>query len=386
MQHILVLINNSGIGGAERRLGRLFARMVREQSNVRLIVNEGLWAKLRVAGIVSGYQAGVLVFREPFACVARGIEALNQMVALWVRKLDYLLMALWLWGRYCLVRPVLFHLVLGGTYLALPLVLARPGHRYIVSVTDPNLANLVGNRVGLWLYQFALKRASVIDALTDAIRDGLIRCGIDRSKIMVSPGSVVDATRFRPDRKKELWVIFAGRLIEEKNPLMFIEAVPAIRDAVPESRFFIFGQGPLMPQIRACINRLGLDAVITTGFETDLAPRLAKATVFVSLQRQDNYPSQSLLEAMACEMATVATDVGLTGQLVDESTGIRVKPDPVQIGGAVTELLKNPERCRQMGAMARQRVLARHSEEQYQTYLDRVYQLARQGCQATPVR
>jgi glycosyltransferase involved in cell wall biosynthesis len=93
----------------------------------------------------------------------------------------------------------------------------------------------------------------------------------------------------------------------------------------------------------------------------------------VSLQRQDNYPTQSLLEAMACGAVPVATDVGLTWKLVDEATGIRVKPNPDDIAESVIGLLRDPQRCDRLGRAARQRVLERHSEDQYYAYLDTLY-------------
>ena len=76
---------------------------------------------------------------------------------------------------------------------------------------------------------------------------------------------------------------------------------------------------------------------------------------------------------MACGTATVATDVGLTWQLVDETTGIRIKPDPEQIAQAVGSLLKDPERCDRLGQAARRRVAERHSEDNYRAYLNELY-------------
>jgi glycosyltransferase involved in cell wall biosynthesis len=133
------------------------------------------------------------------------------------------------------------------------------------------------------------------------------------------------------------------------------------------------GEGPLAGQITQRIERLHLQGFVEVGFTPDLSPLLCRARVFVSLQRQDNYPSQSLLEAMSCGTSTVATDVGLTWQLVDEDTGIRVKPDPEDIAKAVVTLLRDPQRCRRLGHAARARVLAQHSEERYAKYVKEQY-------------
>lgn len=372
MRRALILINNTGIGGAERRFGRLFARMADADSDAVFVINAALWKRLMAAGVVTGREQRVWRLVEPWGRLAE-LVGLRGAPALWLRKLDYLLFALLLLARYGLVSRMVFHLVLGGAYVALPLMLLRPDHRVLVSVVSTDLTRMVGTPTALPLYHYALSRCALIDALSNCIREDLSRHGIAGEKIVVSEGSVIDATRFQPASKKQPWVVFAGRLVEEKNPVLFVEAMPAVLRAVPTARIFLLGEGPLGPAVEQVVDRAGVRGAVTTGFQPDLAPIFAQAHVFVSLQRQDNYPSQSLLEAMACGAATVATDVGLTWKLVDETTGIRVKPNPDDIAGAVIQLLKDQQRCERLGLAARRRVMEQHSEERYRAYLESLY-------------
>ncbi len=372
MRRTFVLINNTALGGAERRLGRLFARMIETDADV-LVINAGLWKKLLAAGVVSGHEKHVWRLAEPCGRLADWIGLRQGTLAFFLRKLDYLLFACLLLVRYVLARRRLFHLVLGGAYIALPLMVLRPDHRVVISVTNRNLAAMVGVSWALPIYRFALMRCDGIDALTEGIRLDLLGRGIAGEKIAVPSGSVIDVEHFQPASNKDSWVVFAGRLVEEKNPLLFLETIPAIRRAVPAARFFLLGEGPLRPQVEEVLDRLALRGVVEAGFRPDLASVLGKARVFVSLQRQDNYPSQSLLEAMACGVATVATDVGLTWRLVDEATGLRVKPNPDDIAEAVISLLRDPQRCDRLGQAARQLVMEQHSENRYRAYLDELY-------------
>ena len=373
MRRTCVLINNTGLGGAERRLGRLFARMADGNADTSLVINASLWNRLQTAGVVTGREQRIWRLAEPLGRMAEWAGLRQGAPAFWLRKLDYLLFACLLLVRYAPAPRCLFYLVLGGAYVVLPLMLLRPDHRIIISVTNRNLAGLVGVPWALPVFRFALARCGLIDALSEGVRTDLVWRGLSDQKITVSPGSVVDLDHYQPDPKKEPWVVFAGRLIEEKNPLLFLEAVPTILQAVPDSRCFLLGEGPLRPLVEGALDRLHLRGLVETGFHTDLAPVLSKARLFVSLQRLDNYPSQSLLEAMACGTATVATDVGLTWQLVNETTGVRIKPDPEQIAQAVISLLKDPERCDQLGQAARRRVAERHSEDRYRAYLEGLY-------------
>jgi len=98
--------------------------------------------------------------------------------------------------------------------------------------------------------------------------------------------------------------------------------------------------------------------------------------VCVSLQRTDNYPSQALLEAMACGAAVVATDVGLTWKLVDETVGLRVEAKPGSVADAVIRLLDNPSQATAMGQRGRERVMQHHSMDAYLDYLEGVYKSA----------
>ncbi len=373
MRHVNVLINNSGVGGAERRLGRLFARRADRDPRAILVVNRALWRRLREAGAVTGRERRVWRLPEPCLALSGALGCRSGRVGFWLRKMDYVIFAFLLSARYVLAPAVLFHAALGGTYVLCPLLVLRPGHRVVVSVTNPSLEQMLGSAVGLPLYRYALARCARIDALTANVRASLIKTGFDAAKIAVPPGSVVDAEHFQPAATKEPWVVFAGRLVEDKNPTLFVEALPAVRRAVPDARFFLFGEGPLSMAVADLVARLDLHSVVELGFRADLAPVLSRAVVFVSLQRQDNYPSQSLLEAMSAGMAVVATDVGLTWQLVGEETGLRVKPEPSEVAQAVITLLRDPGRCRTLGAGARRRVRRQHSEGQYERYLEAEY-------------
>ncbi|HZC67030.1 MAG TPA: glycosyltransferase, partial [Nitrospirales bacterium] len=275
--------------------------------------------------------------------------------------------------RYGLVARRLFHLVQGGAYVVLPLMLLRPDHRVVISVTNRSLAKMVGVSWALPIYRFALKRCACVDALTEGVREDVLQRGIAEEKIAFPSGSAIDVEQYQPLPAKEPWVVFVGRLIEDKNPVLFLDAVPAILRAIPAARFFLLGVGPLRPQVEQALDRLCLRGFVELGFRADPAPVLGKARVFVSLQKQDNYPSQGLLEAMACGAVPVATDVGLTWKLVDETTGLRVKPDPGPIAEAVIALLRDPQRCEQLGRAARQRVVEQHSDERYLTYLASLY-------------
>ena len=134
---------------------------------------------------------------------------------------------------------------------------------------------------------------------------------------------------------------------------------------------------PYVPvAVEALVKRHGLDSCTEVGWRDQVEAILAEALVFVSLQQTDNYPSQALLEAMASGAAAVATDVGLTWRLVDETVGARVEAKPDCVADAIVRLLNDAGQAAAMGARARERVTRQHSMDAYLDYLQSLYESA----------
>lgn len=380
----LMLINNTGIGGAERRFAQVYEGFRRRNAPVALVINASLLARLHEAGLLTATGDPALVLPEPMGRLAAKLDrwmkpagALAGLLAFGLRKLDYAFACpqvfRWLRAR----RPQVMHLVLGGVYIALPLQMLRSTPPAVVSVTNPSLRAMVGAAIGVKLFCLSLRRARIVDTLSNLIADAVRRKGVEPARIRVAPGSSVDTARFRPASAKRPWVVFSGRLIAEKNPSLFIEACALVagrlRGTQPDLRFFVLGDGPMRADVERLIGQHGLQSLVQVGWTDCVESILGEARVFVSLQRTDNYPSQALLEAMACGLAIVATDVGLTWKLVDESAGMRVEAKPVAVADAVARLLDNPDHALAMGRRGRERVLRDHSLDAYLDYLEDVY-------------
>lgn len=126
----------------------------------------------------------------------------------------------------------------------------------------------------------------------------------------------VDTERFAPAKEKRCWVVFSGRLVNLKRPLMFVDGVAHALQQAPALLaawgFFIFGGGPLQTVVQARIDELGLTDRVKMGVHDDLRATLAQSSIFVSTQDFENFTSLAMLEAMASGNAIVARDVGQT--------------------------------------------------------------------------
>lgn len=365
----LLMFNNSSIGGAERRYAWIYQELRRRQVPIMLAINESLLERLQRIGVLPEDETPEFILREH---VGRVVFVL--------RKLDYVLgllpLTLWIWRR----RPQVLHLVLGGAYLALPMQLIGAAPPAVLSVVCPSLRELVGSSTGLYLYRLALRFAARVDALTESVQRMVADEGVGLERIHVPTGSCVDTRRFRPGEKQS-WVVFSGRLVPEKDPMLFMRACALVRDRMkdraPQVRMFLLGDGPLRGEVDAFIEQEGLGAWMQVGWSEHVESVLSQAAVFVSLQRTDNYPSQALLEAMASGAAVVATDVGLTWKLIDESVGERVPADAEKIAVAIIKMLEQPAQTAIMGRHARARVVQEHSLDRYVDYIQDVYAAVR---------
>lgn len=143
-------------------------------------------------------------------------------------------------------------------------------------------------------------------------------------------------------------VLYAGKLSLGKGTLVFLEALGAIRAAVPGARFAFAGKGELAIPRAPDVHALGSIP------QDDLFALYRAAQVVVVPSVWPEPLSRVLLEAMHAGRPVVATAVGGTPEAVEHGvTGLLVpRQDPEALAKAVVELLLDPERRRRMGEAA----------------------------------
>jgi glycosyltransferase involved in cell wall biosynthesis len=146
-----------------------------------------------------------------------------------------------------------------------------------------------------------------------------------------------------------------------KGVEVLIDAAPAVLERVPEARLAIVGDGPLRPALEERARRLGLlrdERLAFLDFHEPAARYLLALDVYVLPSLLEAFPI-GVLEALACGVPQVATDVGGTSEAVAPDTGILVPPgDPGSLAGAMATLLEDPARRTAMAEASRRR----HSE------------------------
>jgi glycosyltransferase involved in cell wall biosynthesis len=216
-------------------------------------------------------------------------------------------------------------------------------------------------------------------------RDLLIRLGVPAARVAVIPNGV-DVQKYSPgpsNLKAELDArrvfVYQGRIALEKNIESLLRAWKQA-DMGPDCKLVIVGDGPLRPSLEPFYGpEMG---VIWLGFEANEERRieiLRGADVFILPSLVEGL-SLSLLEAMACGLACVATDAGADGEVLEGLGGTGDAGIILQTQGVhgqlrhILPLFRNlPELAVLLGQKARQRVLERYTLSRNITHLEELY-------------
>ena len=131
-----------------------------------------------------------------------------------------------------------------------------------------------------------------------------------------------------------------------KGHTYLLDAVGAVRERVPGTRFVLVGVGPLEDEVRRRASELGLNgAVVFTGFREDVPRLLRSFDVFALPSVHEGLPI-SLLEAMTLGTPAVVTDAGGITEVVRDDRDAVVVPsrDSRALADGLVSLLTDPAR------------------------------------------
>ncbi len=141
-------------------------------------------------------------------------------------------------------------------------------------------------------------------------------------------------------------------------------------------------------QVRSLIASLGMENhVKLLGFLEDPVPLLKSSSAFCLLSRSEGF-SNALLEAMACGIPPVVSHVGGNPEAIEDGKSGFLVPaeDPDSAAERLLLLLRDPERARRMGQLARETAQSRFSADvMIRNLLDLYRQLMAQRSLATPL-
>lgn len=151
-------------------------------------------------------------------------------------------------------------------------------------------------------------------------------------------------------------IVTVGRLHEQKNHDLLIDAFAMLPDDKKEYTLEIYGEGPLRNELQHKIDALGLnDRVFLMGAFSDVHKRIASATIFVMSSDYEGMPN-ALLEAMALGLPCISTDYspGSLHEFMTDGVNGLIVPcgDPIALANAMNRLLDDENLRRDIGNRA----------------------------------
>ncbi|WP_342770710.1 MULTISPECIES: glycosyltransferase family 4 protein [unclassified Methanoculleus] len=230
----------------------------------------------------------------------------------------------------------------------------------------------------LWLYRWVYARMDRIITPSDELAEAVRSLGIPADKItFISNG--VDTEKFSPNvppknlRQQyalapETKIVLCPRRLEPKNGVRYlIEAVPAILQQCPDTRFFVVGGSypDQLTLLREKVRELRVqDMIYFIGSVPNAEmPSWYTAADVVVLPSLKEATSIAGLEAMACGKPLVGTNVGGIPYLIDDGvTGLLVEPRNTSgLADALVRVLTDDVIQNKMGNLARKKAVGQFS-------------------------
>lgn len=225
------------------------------------------------------------------------------------------------------------------------------------------LTRRVDNPESRLLTRLKYGRYDRVATISEGIRQVLLAQGVPVDRLQLIH-SVVDLEAYGAGADRawfeqafgllpgEKCVAVIAQLIERKGHRFLFEAAPAILAAVPQTRFLIFGQGPLREALEADCRARGIaERVRFVGFRDDLPRVLPNLDLVVHPALMEGL-GVSLLQTAAAGVPIVGARAGGIPEVVrDGYNGYLVPPgDSAALRERTLELLRDDELSRRFGA------------------------------------
>lgn len=163
------------------------------------------------------------------------------------------------------------------------------------------------------VWRLAIAKEYRFIANSEYSRDVFLRyIHIEASGIIVIYNPISsDRIKFYPAKKESeyLNIIYAGRLSEGKNLFRWLDMAVSIHKVRNDSRFFLYGDGPLKDELVEYCRSLGADGYVSfMGFLRDISGAYHQADLMVFLSEYESF-GNVVVECILCGTPVIASDI-----------------------------------------------------------------------------
>ena len=213
----------------------------------------------------------------------------------------------------------------------------------------------------------ALQWADAITVPSKQMYDEYVKIGLNVS--YVPNGINISSFPKNEDRRYKKQIIYAGRLSEEKGILDLLDFLQLLSKDID---ILILGSGPEESKVRKKAKLFSNVHFLGYQSKENTIKLIRGSDIIVQPSLMEGGTSSSILEAMACKTAIIATSIdGNKETIFHMETAYTVSPNnPVEINTAVNYLFENPQKQKIIIDNAYNLVLKYDWEQVGQKYLD----------------
>ena len=262
-----------------------------------------------------------------------------------------------------------FVAVLTGRLLGIPTVVSLAGGE-LARLPDIDYGGRLHavERIKTWL---ALRLASMVtagSALTLAAARPWLGARHDTRAMRIPLG--VDLFMFAPAEPQPTngvpRIVQVASLVPVKDQLTLLRAAALLRERGSRFALELVGAGPLEPELRSHIRRLGIEDVVALrgAIAHDALPVVYQRAHLFVLSSRHEAQGMAALEAAACGIPVVGTNVGIIPELAPDAARVTPVGDARAMADGIAGFLDDEEIRTRSGRFARALVEAEYGLEQ----------------------
>ena len=208
---------------------------------------------------------------------------------------------------------------------------------------------------------------------------------IPNEKLVFIPNGV-DIKRFSPGKSKinerfknKKIILYFGRLHYQKNVELLVRSFSLIKDKIKDVKLIIVGTGNQYNKLKRMTDNN--QDIVMTGFVSDkeLVKYMRAADVVVFPSRGEN-ASFTIMEAMACGLPVVSSDVGNAKKILGDDRGILMKDyTEKEIADICIRVISDEKLKKKIGMDARDYVVKNHSWDKISKQTEELYKRILKG-------
>lgn len=177
-----------------------------------------------------------------------------------------------------------------------------------------------------------------------------------------------------PEKLDSLLIV--ARISAEKNHLLAVEVVQALKQRGLMFQLHIAGDGPLIDDVKQKVRALNLEEqIIFHGFVTDTESFYKKANLLLICSKTEGLP-MNLLEALSYGMPVVSTGVGEIPEILEEGEcGFVVNPDAEGFADKIAAMVSDRNRFQVFRENAMRTVKEKFSVQSQAAFMLEKYRL-----------